>query len=60
MKSDTRHNYWQRCYAECHLSFMLVIFYAECRKQTHYAECHYAECRYAECRGVGFEPYPLG
>jgi hypothetical protein len=32
------------------MSFMLSVFYPECRKQTHYAECHYAECHYAECR----------
>jgi hypothetical protein len=36
---------------------MLSVNYAECRKQSHhaecrYAECHYAECRYAECRGA--------
>ncbi len=29
---------------------MLIVIYAECRKQAHYAERHYAECRYAECR----------
>ncbi len=29
---------------------MLNVFYAECRKETHNAECHYAECCYAECR----------
>ncbi len=29
---------------------MLRVIYAECRKQTHYAECHYAECRYVDCR----------
>jgi hypothetical protein len=39
------------------MSFMLSVNYAECRKQSHraecrYAECHYAECRYAECRGA--------
>jgi hypothetical protein len=28
---------------------MLSVVYAECLKQTHYAECHYAECRYAKC-----------
>ena len=28
---------------------MLSVNYAECRKQSHYAECRYAECRYAEC-----------
>ncbi len=28
---------------------MLRVFYAECRKQYHYAECHYAERHYAEC-----------
>jgi hypothetical protein len=31
---------------------MLSVIYAECRKQTDYAECRYAECRYAECRGA--------
>jgi hypothetical protein len=31
---------------------MLNFVYAECRKQTHNAECHFAECRYAECRGA--------
>jgi hypothetical protein len=30
---------------ECHYA---VVFYAECLKKVHYAECHYAECRYAE------------
>jgi hypothetical protein len=30
---------------------MLSVSYAECHRQTHYAECHYAEWRYAECRG---------
>ncbi len=29
---------------------MLNVIYAECRKQTHYAECRYAERRYTECR----------
>ncbi len=29
---------------------MLIVIYAECRKQAHYAERHYGECRYAECR----------
>ncbi len=32
------------------MSFMLIVVYPECRKQTHYAECRYAKCRYAECR----------
>jgi hypothetical protein len=31
------------------MSFMMSVVYAECHKQTHYAECRYAECRYAEC-----------
>jgi hypothetical protein len=36
---------------------MLGVIYAECHKQTHYAECRnavcrYAECHYAECRGA--------
>jgi hypothetical protein len=31
---------------------MLSAVYAECRKQTDYAECRYAECRYDECRGA--------
>jgi hypothetical protein len=29
---------------------MLNVIYAECSKQTHYAECRYAECHYAEYR----------
>ncbi len=29
---------------------MMGIISAECRKQTHNAECHYAECHYDECR----------
>ncbi len=29
---------------------MLSVYYTECRKQAHYAECRYAECRNAECR----------
>jgi len=33
------------CYAGCRA-------YADCHKQTHYAECHYAECRHAECHGA--------
>jgi hypothetical protein len=32
---------------------MQSVYYAECRKQAHYAQCRYAECRYAECRGAG-------
>jgi hypothetical protein len=46
--------------------FMLIVFYAECYKQYHNAECRYAECRYAEshypecryteCRGAKFSP----
>jgi hypothetical protein len=39
---------------------MLSVDYAECRKQTHYAECYNAECHYghyakyhyAECHGA--------
>jgi hypothetical protein len=27
---------------------MFGVIYAECCKQTHYAECHYAECLGAE------------
>jgi hypothetical protein len=51
----------QRCYAECHLCFMLSVLMlsvimlndAECLyAEYHYAECHYAECLYAECRGA--------
>ncbi len=34
---------------------MLIVNYAECRKQTHYAECRYVECRYAKCRGAKTE-----
>jgi hypothetical protein len=30
----------------------LSVLYAQCRKQTHNAECHYGECRYADCRGA--------
>jgi hypothetical protein len=32
---------------------MMIIVYAECRKQTHDAEWRYVECCYAECRGAG-------
>jgi hypothetical protein len=28
------------------------VVYAECRKETLFAECHYAECHNADCRGV--------
>jgi hypothetical protein len=35
---------------------MITVNYAECRKQTYYAECPYAECRYAECRGANIAP----
>ncbi len=28
---------------------MLSVIYAECRKETHFAECHYAENHYVEC-----------
>jgi hypothetical protein len=31
---------------------MPSVIYAECRKQTHYAEFSYAECLYAECRSA--------
>jgi hypothetical protein len=31
---------------------MLSVVYADCHKQTNYAECRYAECHYAECRGA--------
>ncbi len=31
---------------------MQSVIYAECYKQTRYAECRYAESRYAECRGT--------
>ncbi len=31
---------------------MLSIIYAECCKQTRYAECRPAECHCAECRGA--------
>ncbi len=34
------------------MSFMLSVVYAECRKQTHNADCHYGECRYSEGHGV--------
>ncbi len=39
------------CYGECHL-YWVPFMYADCHKQTHYAECHHAECHYAECRGA--------
>ncbi len=35
---------------------MLSVINAECRKQTHYAECHNAKCRYAECHGAKLTP----
>jgi hypothetical protein len=36
---------------------MLSVIYADCRRQTRYAECRYSQCRYArchcaECRGA--------
>ena len=37
------------------LSIMALItecYYAERRKQAHYALCHYAECRYVEFCGA--------
>jgi hypothetical protein len=34
------------------------VVYAECRKETLFAECHYAECHYADCRGAA--PIRLG
>ncbi len=34
------------------MSFIQSVVYAECHKQTHYAECHYAECHNAERRGA--------
>ncbi len=42
---------------------MRSVNYAECRKQTHYAECRYADCRYggcryAECRGAALITSP--
>jgi len=38
----------------CWLTFMFGVFYADCRKQTPYAECRYAECHYAECISAAF------
>jgi len=29
---------------------ILSVFYVQCRKQDHYAECYYEECRHAESR----------
>jgi hypothetical protein len=48
--NDTHHNGIQhniKLNATLHKRsvIMLSVIYAECRKQTHYAECHYAECR---------------
>ncbi len=43
MKFDTQHN---------GSVVMLSVIYAQCRKQTSYAQCLYAKCRYAECRGA--------
>ncbi len=31
---------------------MLGVVYADCSKQTHYAESLYDECHNAECRGT--------
>ncbi len=45
MKRDTEHNDTQ----DNGGVVMLSVDYAECRKQTHYAQCRHAECRYAEC-----------
>ncbi len=28
---------------------MQSVIYAECREETHFAECHYAENHYVEC-----------
>jgi hypothetical protein len=39
----------------CWISFKMSVIYAECHKQTHYAECRYAECHYPERRGVKAE-----
>jgi hypothetical protein len=34
---------------------MLRVVYAECRKQTHYAECRYAANLYVECHSAVFQ-----
>jgi hypothetical protein len=57
MKRDTEHNDTQINGGVA----MLSVVYAECRQQTHYAECRHAECRYAECHYDechGAEVYP--
>jgi hypothetical protein len=37
----------------------LSVTYAECHRQTHYAEWYYAECPYVECpKQTHYAEYP--
>jgi hypothetical protein len=44
-KRDTQHNGTWHSILLCLVPLKLNVVYAECHKQTHYAECHYAESR---------------